>query len=268
MEKETVVEEIRRIGQELGAKRLSRRQFDLRTRLERRAVDRHFARWSEATAAAGLAAAPTTRVDDEDLFREMVSVFVGQGGVCRLAQFEHAAGYTWQTFRRHFGNWEETLMAFRRWLEQTGEPFPFLDQLTGAGGPVAARSDATPTAEGVGQDSRLRRCGQPLGFRGHIYEPINEQGVVALFGTVMEDLGFAIETVRVGYPDCEARRRIVGRDDLWQTVAIEFEFRSSGFRRAGHSPAACDLVVCWIHDWPNCPVEVLELREAIRALRR
>jgi hypothetical protein len=27
--------------------------------------------------------------------------------------------------------------------------------------------------------------------------------------------------------------------------------------------AGCDLIVCWNHNWENCPLEVLELKKAI-----
>ena len=30
-----------------------------------------------------------------------------------------------------------------------------------------------------------------------------------------------------------------------------------------HSAEDCDLIVCWSHNWPECPFEVLELRRAV-----
>jgi hypothetical protein len=55
-------------------------------------------------------------------------------------------------------------------------------------------------------------------------------------------------------------------------VRIEFEFRSSGVpsgpRDGGHDPEECELVVCWIHEWTECPVDVLELRTTLRDLAR
>ena len=53
----------------------------------------------------------------------------------------------------------------------------------------------------------------------------------------------------------------------WQRLRIEFEHRSRNFRDHHHDPAACDLIVCWHHDWPECPLEVLELAEAVRSLK-
>jgi hypothetical protein len=33
-------------------------------------------------------------------------------------------------------------------------------------------------------------------------------------------------------------------------------------------PAGCDTIVCWEHNWPDCPVEVLELKTAVAVLGR
>lgn len=80
---------------------------------------------------------------------------------------------------------------------------------------------------------------------------------------IAHDLGFVVERVQTGYPDCEAKRRVSGRRGGFERVRIEFEFRSRNFN---HQPDGCDLVVCWEHDWPECPVEVLELESAITTL--
>jgi hypothetical protein len=48
--------------------------------------------------------------------------------------------------------------------------------------------------------------GDLINFRGLVYSPINEQGVVYLFSKVAEDLNMYVEEVRTAYPDCIARR--------------------------------------------------------------
>jgi hypothetical protein len=78
------------------------------------------------------------------------------------------------------------------------------------------------------------------------------------------ELGYTVETVATGFPDCTARRRVSG--GLWESVRVEFEFRSKSFHDHGHDPAGCDVIVCWEHDWPACPLEVLALRPAVAAL--
>jgi hypothetical protein len=108
--------------------------------------------------------------------------------------------------------------------------------------------------------------GQPMDFRGLRHEPVNEQGVVLLFGMVAKELGYTVEGVQSGFPDCEAKRQIA--PERWQRVHLEFEFESRNFRDHGHSPAGCDVIVCWRHNWPDCPpqIEILELSSLIKSL--
>ena len=59
------------------------------------------------------------------------------------------------------------------------------------------------------------------------------------------------------------RRRI---GDGWRHVRIEFELKSRTFHDHGHNAEHCDLIVCWEDNWPECPVEVLELKGVIATL--
>ena len=111
---------------------------------------------------------------------------------------------------------------------------------------------------------KKRVFGRPLNFRGLRHEPIDEQGVVFLFGMVAHELEFLVESVRTAFPDCRAKR--LAKGGRYIELNIELEFRSSNFREHGHKAGECDLIVCWEHDWPDCPVEVLELKSAIRQL--
>jgi hypothetical protein len=88
------------------------------------------------------------------------------------------------------------------------------------------------------------------------FEPQNEHGVVYIFALAAVKLGFEVQHVQAGFPDCTA---------LWsgRPVRIEFEFRSRNFETHGHNTRKCDLVVCWKHDWAGAPagLQVLELRK-------
>lgn len=55
----------------------------------------------------------------------------------------------------------------------------------------------------------------------------------------------------------------------WQIVTIEFEFESKNFRQHRHDPAGCDIIVCWEHNWPDCPenLKVIALSEYVTALQ-
>jgi hypothetical protein len=63
--------------------------------------------------------------------------------------------------------------------------------------------------------------GDLINFRGLVYSPMNENGVIFLFGKVVEDLNMYIEEIKPGYPDCVGRR-FTGKG--WEEVSIEFEF--------------------------------------------
>jgi Homing endonuclease associated repeat len=92
--------------------------------------------------------------------------------------------------------------------------------------------------------------------------PINEAGVVYLFGMLADKLGFVVTRVQTEFPDCEAMWEIL--PEKWQRVRIEFEYESKNFLRHFHQARECDLIVCWTHNWPECPLEVVELKREIR----
>jgi hypothetical protein len=102
-------------------------------------------------------------------------------------------------------------------------------------------------------------------FRGMLRTPVNEIGVVALFVLCAQDLGFEIESLSSGFPDCLAWRRVgSGR---WQQVRIEFEFLSRNFVDHNHDVTGCELIVCWEHDWTDgCPLEVIVLKDEVKRL--
>jgi hypothetical protein len=99
------------------------------------------------------------------------------------------------------------------------------------------------------------------------YEPVNEMGVMVLFSMMAHQLGFVIESVQQGFPDCEAKIEV--EPGRWQHFRIEFEYESRGFKEHGHDPNQCDLIVCWRHNWKNCPshIQVLELSKLVAGLR-
>jgi len=113
---------------------------------------------------------------------------------------------------------------------------------------------------------RKQEYGALLEFRGLRHAPLNEQGVVYVFALAARDLGFTVEAIGTFFPDCEAKRQTDRKGERWQRVRIEFEYYSSDFRRHGHPQEGCDLIVCWKDDWPECPLEVIELSEEIKKL--
>jgi hypothetical protein len=108
--------------------------------------------------------------------------------------------------------------------------------------------------------------GEPFDFRGLRHAPINEQGVVYLFGMVSRELGFYVESIQQGFPDCEAKYLHDKGKNLWARARIEFEFRAAAFKEHGHDAGQCDFIVCWVNDWPDCPVRVIELKKELLKL--
>lgn len=110
----------------------------------------------------------------------------------------------------------------------------------------------------------LQDTGDILNFRGIVYEPINEQGVVLVLAAACKDLGFRLEGIRTKFPDALLRRR--NKNGTFSKCAAELEFKSSNYKLHKHPIKGCDLIICWEHDWDECPIEVLELKEAIKKL--
>lgn len=95
------------------------------------------------------------------------------------------------------------------------------------------------------------------GALGHL--PVNEAGVLVAFGMLAERLGLVVLRVQTEFPDCEVLCEM--EPGRWQRLRVEFEFESRNFLRHGHDPNGCDMIVCWRHNWAECPegIEVVEL---------
>ena len=143
-----------------------------------------------------------------------------------------------------------------------GPPWPSRTRVTGEGGAAGAPAE------------KVRACGAPLHragvCRAMLHAPVNELGVVLLFGMVAAEIGYAVDSIAAAFPDCVAKRLVAAgpreADARWEPVRIEFEFRSRHFFYHGHDAARCDVIVCWQHDWPDCPIEVLALRDVVARL--
>lgn len=270
MDRETIVKEIKKIAREIGSDTVSRSEFKSRSGISEWQIYKYFDSWNEAVEAAGLTPTDVSRIDEAELFREMKDVFVKFGGVCTRMKFDKLCKYSADVYKKRFGKWNDILLAFKAWLKESREDFPFLNQLPSEPNLHEAK-ESIPTEKRKAKPASWDflgtiTYGSFLNFRGLQHAPVNEQGVVFLFGMVCFELGFAVEAVRTSYPDCEAKRRVNRKRDEWERVRIEFEYRSSDFRNHGHDPNGCDVIVCWEHDWSECPLEVIELKTAINSL--
>lgn len=91
-------------------------------------------------------------------------------------------------------------------------------------------------------------------------EPVNHEGVVALFSKIHREVGFPfIKEIRQKYPD------IVAEDMNGKEKKIELEFDSDDFRKdmenGKHDPKKCDCIVCWHDGWGQTRPKKLKLIE-------
>lgn len=275
-DKEEVLDAIRQTALALGHSP-SRSEFIAQTGMTEYQVLRHFPSWREAVRAAGLESDPTNiRLDDDELLRDWGEFVRTQRQIPTRHQYRSEGKYSPGVFERHFGPWSTIPLKFREFAEGKPEWADVLALLpmTTPKSKVEARDRSTDDRPRETVYSRYSKLsdrptyGNPIDFRGLRHEPANENGVVFLFGMVARELGYSVEAVQSGFPDCEAKRQIdAGK---WQRVRIEFEFESRNFRDHGHSPDGCDIIVCWLHNWLECPphLEVIELKSIIKSLAR
>ena len=248
-------------AQALAARRglisVSQTQFR-RAKLPVDRAKRLFGSWNDFNRAAGLQPNESRkRIDDALLLRAVRDACIAAGGIVSVTHFNRKGRYGQGPFRQRWGGWRNVLLALREWAEREDPQFQFLHLLPQTGERLPRSLTSWPPPE--------RRYGAPLNYPGFLHQPVNEQGVVLLFGALARPLGFAIEHVSGQFPDCEAKRR-VGLD-VWERCRIEFEYQSRNFQTHGHDPQGCDLIVCWEDNWPDSPVPVMQLRAEVGRLR-
>jgi hypothetical protein len=270
--RDTIIEAARRVAADAGTT-LTKTDFVRLSGIGEYHIYRLFPEggWSEVRELAGLGRHPLDLepVTDDQLIAEFYRVAKELGKIPTWSVLASKANFSDSTIRRRFGGLQGTLKRLRDWLSTNEPESPILEELNTKSRhefPTPPVTTLQPGAQRIWAEGTGPNFGRPIDFRGLRHAPINEQGVVFLFGIVAYELGFIVEAVQAGYPDCEAKRCVDRKSQRWQRVRIEFEFRSRNFLDHGHDPAGCDVIVCWEHDWPECPLEVLELRSVIDSL--
>lgn len=274
-----ILDEFRRVAKELG-KAPSRSEFKAKSGLSEWRILRHFPNYREAVRAAGLQPDSTNlKLSDEALLEDWGQVVRKLRQIPTNHQYRREGKFGNSVYIRHFGPWSAIPGAFRQFATGKSEWVDVLALLpTDQPSQLTAQPRSNPTTASLINndatcikhsklDGRLT-YGNPIDFRGLRHEPVNENGVVFLFGMVARELGYLVEVVQSGFPDCEAKRQI--GPNKWQRVRIEFEFESRNFRDHGHAIDGCDIIVCWRHNWSDCPpnLEVLELSSVIQTLAK
>jgi hypothetical protein len=274
--KESIIATLQNLA--AGMKKETLSKSDVGKVLPTSSVNNHFGSLGNALEAAGLKRTPPgcpenvgKRIADNDLFPSLLRVEQQLGRLPKCNEYNAFGDYSTKPFKDRFGPWPETIKHYDKRKKERGA----VDLKTasetslnhGISEPpvkIESRQPGISYANGSREPAQL--YGEPIDFRGLRHAPINEQGVVYLFGMVSRELGFYIEAIQQGFPDCEGKYLHDQKRNLWAKARIEFEFRASSFKEHGHDPNGCDFIVCWIDDWPDCPVTVIELRKELLKL--
>ena len=277
VDREQMIAAIRAAVEAGGGEEISYRKFLTASKMERQDLWRNFSKWSEALKAAGFVFSKNgCRVGNDRLLADLGRTARKLGRAPSMKEYAALGEFNKVTLKKRFGGpWWKVMGAFRSFAAKNQEWTDVLAMLP------------EPGVEGDAGKRRLkqgRRCerlakqqarkedrqisGDPLYVEGISHAPINETGVVLLFGAMAAKLGFTVEAVRANFPDCQAKRRI--GPDAWLTLRIEFEYESRNFRDHGHPPEGCDMIVCWVHNWSDCPerLKVVALSDELARLRR
>lgn len=289
-EKQEFIDKINSIAADLGSDNVARHEFLRRAGVSERKIQRLFGSYNGLVEAAGLQprtfpASDTPMYSDKEIAQEIVRVLRLPNSKLTRIFFERNASISASVCERRFGGWISAIKKARGLLdpnedsgllqriqEYTSPNIParkYTQLINSSDGTEEIPKSSQPemTAHSVISAGNANLYGDFINFRGLQHAPVNEQGVVFLFGMICRELGYVVEIVKPGFPDCEAKRKVRHNcTNLWQRVRIEFEFQSRNFRIHGHDPDQCDVIVCWEDNWPECPLEVLELRSALRSL--
>lgn len=269
---EKIIAEIRRVASKLGTQRLTEKQFQRNSKMSVSTICNVFGSWNRAVKAAGLKQITDfipehKEIPEEELMAGVIRLTKELGKKPSDREMDAFGKFSPQPYRKRWGSFAKGRDAAYQKLgfPDLGKVVKRSDSKQAVVSPKPAIIPETIKPKEPRQRKKVQ-FGEPIDFRGLRFAPINEQGVVYLFGMISKELGFLIESIRTEYPDCEGKRCVDEKKNRWEHVLIEFEYKSSQFEQHGHSPEDCDLIVCWIHDWKECPIEVLELRSTIKYL--
>ncbi|HEY2361062.1 MAG TPA: hypothetical protein VGK36_08100 [Candidatus Angelobacter sp.] len=201
----------------------------------------------------------------ESLFLDWAGVVRMLGKVPSMTEYALNGEYSNMPLIKRFGGWRHVPLGMRRYAREQGVEEEWKDVVEIVARhlePTGKRARNSVLASAASLKPRVRPdvpiFGLPMmAASPMVYAPTNEAGVMVLFGAVAREQGFAITRVQQAFPDCEAMREI--EPERCQPSRIEFEFESRNFLVHLHPVDGADVIVCWKHNWPECPLEVLEL---------
>src|ERR1700680_1791624 len=234
-DKKAVLEAIRHAARTIGHSP-SRAEFKAASGMSEYQVLQHFPSWREAVRAAGLEPDATNiKLEDGTLLADWGAMVRKHRQIPTRAHYGREGRYSPGSFEKHFAPWSAIPAKFAAFAKDKQDCldvvalFPVNSEKSAPEPHPTKRDESTVLPGTLHDNSRIQHqrlesrltYGNPIDFRGLRHEPVNEGGVVFLFGMVAKELGYLVESVQAGFPDCEAKRQVApGR---WQRVRIEFE---------------------------------------------
>lgn len=294
--KERILEEIKRVAEELGVKSLKQKDFEINSTIPISTVKYYLGSWNQALKDADLKltneeepSEKGSKISDDQVLLDLVRIYEETGEVPTTALIDNLGKYSEKIYKKKWGNLSDAFALakkrfperfqtskkkdFRVSLEDIEESLEYYDtskqtvNIKEKGMDDKKIKFIPQTIKPKGTSEKQKFFGEPIDFRGLRFAPINKQGVVYLFGLVSSELGFLIDSFRPEFPDCEGKRCLDIEDNRWEYVRIQFEYNSSDFQEFQARQNECDIVICWKHDWDSCPLEVLELSSVIAYLK-
>jgi Homing endonuclease associated repeat len=238
-DKQHIVNSIAAIARGLG-RVPTRSEFVRLVEISEYSVSQCFPSWNDAVRSAGLQAnTMNVRLEDSELLKDGGKTVRTNRAIPARRAYRCLGKYDPRTLERRFGPWSSLPKVFLNFAKDNPKwadvvallPVPVAKQEHGSNNdltsPILPKKTRNAALKG------RTTYGNPTRFRGLRHEPVNEQGVVLLFGMLAKELGYLVEAVQTGFPDCEAMRQVT--PERWQRVRIEFEFESRNLRDHGQS---------------------------------
>jgi hypothetical protein len=270
MSKEAILATIQECAQKIGRTPYNAELRDFCPAITRATIRMAFGTYTQALREAGLEALGRgVVVPLELLLRDWAEVARKLEKLPSMAEYEATSKYSVRPLVSRFKGWPHVPRGLEEYMVSQGLEGEYEDVLVMIRERRAAESAQTPAPTWwPAKRERLPGAGKifgtPLTATPLAFGPTNEQGVVFLFGMVAERLGFVVIRIQTEFPDGEALMRL--DEDQWQHVRIEFEYESRNFLKHQHERSDCDVIVCWNHNWPDCPLEVVELKGVAKGM--
>lgn len=132
-----LLDELRRVARFVGSDTATIDQFNAHAKFSSSTLARRFGSWSKALEAAGLKKTRNLNISDEQLFENLVSIWLKLGRQPRYQDLARAGSlYSAGTYENRFGSWRQGLEALVGWANRDAAPLsddPMIPRVTRRG---------------------------------------------------------------------------------------------------------------------------------------